>query len=931
MASRDDKFRWALGLFRIKGGPNSNGEYTAICPAHDDKQASLTIKAGDNGVLLHCHAKCSFDAICASIGVKTEEMTWDDVREARKRAWREGKGGGGKKAAAAPKPKAPTPTSAPAKEDTLTRYDSFQAAFGHLGKIEKVYPYCEADGKLRFWAVRIRLKDGGKTFRQCRPADPEQGDFPIVCSVPEQMRAGLIYRLGEVKAAMAAGETIYLVEGEKDADTLWRLGRAATTNPGGANKWTKADSDNLRDADVVLIPDNDNPGEKDVEQKARLLQGVARRVRVARLKEGYPELKDKGDFTDLVEAVGDEAALEILDRLAESLYNRAVAAFGQLGGYCVAGGCICQRMEDSTKLLGKFLAMITREVIRDDGVQQTRQLEIQGWQSSGAPLGRIYVDIEKYGSMDWVMKRWGSKVNIAPGSTVKDKLRYAIMEAAGGNVEEMTIYQHTGWRKIDGKWCYLHQGGCIGAENATVDLGLGLERYGLDFIAEDIDPVDAALASGSLASTIDPRVSVPMLGITYLAPLMEFLDQGGYSPAFITMLKGDSGTNKTSIASLFLTHFGDFNYDRAPASFNDTANTVGWKAFYLKDTPLLVDDYYPPTTRDEKRKMQGIAQRLSRAFGNHQDRGRLAADLSIQATRPPRALAIMTGELVPDIGVSGVGRLYIIEVGGKPIPDMEAYMDLWRRARRGELRAAMRSYIEWLLPQADNLGRETAELFEAYRSRAEEALRQSGAHSRTTNAVTHVMIGLTYMLRYFESLGLSVPETTEALLEDYWGIVTGNSVQQATESRADTPVEMFLAAVRELLTSRVCAVKDIGPGSDGGGIPKGMAGYADQANYYLMPDTIYGAAVKFYADQERMLPGNRVELLRQMKAAGLLIPDGTGKSTRLKRIDGKQLRLLWIPRWVIDGGNAPGPSGKQERMDFKEVQDDEIPEGWNAE
>ena len=926
MAKRGQTIHEILSALGCKDRPGASGEYKCHCPAHKDKQASLTVKEGDKGIVLKCHAGCDTDAICTKLGMKISDLFWEDNPKpegARK----------GRKARTDTQQEKPSPAPDASAGKPLKTFDSMEAAFGWLGKVVKSYPYCEADGTLRFWAVRILQADGHKTFRQCRPADPAKGEFPIVCNVPEQIRAGLIYRMGEVKAAMAAGETIYLVEGEKDADTLWRLGRPATTNAGGAGKWTKADSEALKGADVIVIPDNDEPGEKDVALKTRLLQGMAKRVRVARLRDGYAELQEKGDFTDLTEAVGDEEALRILDELAESLYNRAVAAYGQLGGYCVAGGCICQRMEDSVKLLGKFMAWITREIIRDDGVQQVRQLEIHGWQSSGAPLETIYVDIASYSGMEWCFKNWGSRINIAPGSAVKDKLRYAIMEAAGGNVDEATIYQHCGWRKIGGRWCYLYQGGCIGSENVTVDLGVGLERYGLDCIEEGITQEEAALTSGSLASLINPRVGVPMLGVTYLAPLMEFLERGGYSPSFITMLKGGSGTRKTSAATLFLSHFGNFNYDRAPASFSDTANTVRRKAFFLKDTPILVDDYYPPMTRDEKRKMQGIAQMLSRAFGNHQDRGRLGADLSLQYSHPPRALAMMTGEMVPDIGPSGVGRLYVIEVDKNDIPDTEDYMDLWRRARRGELREAMRGYIEWLAPRGDALIRETAEMFERYRGRAAEALKHSGAHSRTPNATAHIMIGLTYMLRYFESLGLSTPEATAEQLEEYWGIVTGNSLKQAVESGEDAPVEMFLAAARELLASGVCAVVDITPGVEIKSPPKGMVGYADTRNYYLMADTIYGAVVKFYGEQDRMFPGNRAELFRQLKAAGLIVPDSTGKSTKNKRVppDNKVIRCLWVPRWVIDGGKDPGPTGTQEKMDFQEVKDDDLPEGWNAE
>jgi len=70
-----------------------------------------------------------------------------------------------------------------------------------------------------------------------------------------------IYRYAEVREAVAAGKTIFIVEGEPCADALWNLGIPATTNIGGAGKWGESDSDDLEGVTgVVLCPDRDKPG-----------------------------------------------------------------------------------------------------------------------------------------------------------------------------------------------------------------------------------------------------------------------------------------------------------------------------------------------------------------------------------------------------------------------------------------------------------------------------------------------------------------------------------------------------------------------------------------------------------------------------------------------------------------------------------------------
>ena len=78
-----------------------------------------------------------------------------------------------------------------------------------------------------------------------------------------------LYRYEEIRAAICAGETIFIVEGEPCADALWQLGIPATTNIGGAGKWQASDSQDLVGVHkVVLCPDCDQPGVKHTQRIA---------------------------------------------------------------------------------------------------------------------------------------------------------------------------------------------------------------------------------------------------------------------------------------------------------------------------------------------------------------------------------------------------------------------------------------------------------------------------------------------------------------------------------------------------------------------------------------------------------------------------------------------------------------------------------------
>lgn len=153
-------------------------------------------------------------------------------------------------------------------------------------RIAAQYPYHDEQGRLLFEVVRFDPKD----FRQRRP----DGAGGWAYSLNGTRR--VLYNLPRVLAAVAAGETIWLVEGEKDGDTLNERGLVATTNPGGAGKWRDEYSETLRGARVVILPDNDDPGRQHAEKVAQHLQGVAAEVRVLELR-GLPE---KGDVSDWI-------------------------------------------------------------------------------------------------------------------------------------------------------------------------------------------------------------------------------------------------------------------------------------------------------------------------------------------------------------------------------------------------------------------------------------------------------------------------------------------------------------------------------------------------------------------------------------------------------------------------------------------------------
>jgi P4 family phage/plasmid primase-like protien len=93
-------------------------------------------------------------------------------------------------------------------------------------------------------------------------------------------------------------ERLFIVEGEKDADNLFKLGMKATTNAGGGRAWNLENYNELvRGRPIVIIPDNDKVGKEFMEKVASEIWDKVPSVRVLKL----PGMKIKGDVSDWIE------------------------------------------------------------------------------------------------------------------------------------------------------------------------------------------------------------------------------------------------------------------------------------------------------------------------------------------------------------------------------------------------------------------------------------------------------------------------------------------------------------------------------------------------------------------------------------------------------------------------------------------------------
>lgn len=140
------------------------------------------------------------------------------------------------------------------------------------------------------------------------------------------------------------------------------------------------------------------------------------------------------------------------------------------------------------------------------------------------------------------------------GSNTKDHLRAAIQNFSHG-VRTRRIYAHTGWRQIEGEWCFLHRGGAITADGMRTDLEVelpdNLALYHLPPPPKGEPLRDAVRASLRQLDLVDDGVGAMQLARTYSPPAGNFyrLDTGMF-------VNGRTGSGKSELAALAMAHYG---------------------------------------------------------------------------------------------------------------------------------------------------------------------------------------------------------------------------------------------------------------------------------------------------------------------------------------------------------------------------------------
>lgn len=274
----------------------------ARCPAHNDKQASLAIAKGKKCTLFYCHAGCTLSDILTAAGLEKKDTFYD---------------------------------SKPLKTNWQAYVESREKR-----KIEAVYNYVSFNGDYAFTKIRL---EGKKLLYGILKDD--RFSYGLPRNTPRKSLKAIYGSVKALNKAIAEDKPIFIPEGEKDVDTLVKHGYTAFTY-GGCGDWQVAFADLVKNANVIILADNDRPGTTVANTILEDIQSVVKSAKIvvpmpdvpkADITDYFNAGHSKAEFEQLINVIQDTEAtkpVDLLDKLqmlnAVSNYETNDKGFGAL-------------------------------------------------------------------------------------------------------------------------------------------------------------------------------------------------------------------------------------------------------------------------------------------------------------------------------------------------------------------------------------------------------------------------------------------------------------------------------------------------------------------------------------------------------------------------------------------------------------------------
>jgi hypothetical protein len=570
--------------------------------------------------------------------------------------------------------------------------------------------------------------------------------------------------------------------------------------------------------------------------------------------------------------------------------------------------------------MATFDAEIIEETVRDDSAEQTLTWTVRVTAADGR-MGEVRVLPDQLGRpQQWAARAVGVSALVMPGPATADHVRAAV-QARSTSATRKTVYTHTGWRRIDGAWLYLTGGGAVGPGgldgSVTVDL-TPISGYELPEVTDLTALREAVRGSLALLDVAPARVMVPILAAVYRAPLPLPPDCTGW-------LYGPTETFKSEITALGQQHFGPGMHAKAlPGSWTSTGNDLEIVAFMLDGALFVVDDYSPDAAKIDAQKRAAAADRLIRGSANRSGRGRLRADGTPRPRKPPRAQVLTSAEDVPPGTESMRNRTFVFTIKGGEV-DLEKLTAAQSLARSGAYALAMAGYIQSIARSYagdEPLAATLEATRDGYRDQAHVA-----GHPRCANNIASLALGWHEFLAFAEDIKAITAEERASYWSQAWRVLCEVGAEQETYRRDTDPVNIYLASLRAVISSKRAhvAARDGGQPANpvrwgwtevmSAGVPNWrsegeLVGWVDGDDLFLDPDEALKLAREFADAAGQPLTTSKTKLHDSLSEKGVLASVETDRNGRVRKttrhdvggLKGKRVLHLTVTKFDADDG-----------------------------
>jgi len=315
------------------------------------------------------------------------------------------------------------------------------------------------------------------------------------------------------------------------------------------------------------------------------------------------------------------------------------------------------------------------------------------------------------------------------------------------------------------------------------------------------------------------------------------------------------------------------------------------RAFTLKDTLMVVDDYHPTTHCHDTKSKETIAQRLIRSFANRTDRGRLNPDGSEKGRHEPRGMLLITGEDLVSVQ-STLARALVIEMKRGDI-DVEKMTEIQKNINL--LPSAMFSFISWLKERIDGMRKEFPERFMSLRTLAFN----DTIHRRLPELSAFLQFSYEIILSWAVDKDVITEKDKITRMAETWGVFKDAIKEHSDRLQQEDPVEKF----KDILSTLIAQGKVRLDGKNntdsimGSGMGE-LIGYHDEDFLYLIPSAIWKSVQVFCRDSNTHFPMSKNTLYQMLRNRGLIEVQGS-ENVAVIRIGAKTKRVLKLYRHSI--------------------------------